>query len=663
MSAAYPHIFTPITVGTQTLPNRIVMGSMHTCFEEDPAAYPKLAAFYAERARGGCALAITGGFSPTWEGRMLEGPGSFETEEHADAHKQIPAAVHEEGGRILLQLLHAGRYGYQADIVAPSPIRSPINRDVPREMSEEDIERTIAAYANSSRLAEQVGYDGVEIMGSEGYLLTEFLAPHTNKREDQWGGSLENRARFMREVIQRVRGAVSDDFMIFYRMSVFDGIPDGCPPEEIVQIARWIEDSGADAINSGIGWHEARMPTISQAVPRGGWTFATARLMGKVGIPLIASNRFNMPAEAEAVIAAGDADMISMARPFLADPAIIAKSEAGMADRINTCIACNQACLDHYFTAQPLSCVVNPRAGHETDLIVEQTTEPKKVAVVGGGPAGMAAADIAAERGHKVTLFEAGDALGGQFLLARQIPGKEEFAETMRYFTNRFDDMGVDIRLESKAEAEDLAEFDAVVMASGVDPRMPDLPGIDHPMVMTYDELLSGAKTAGERVAVVGAGGVGVDVSLWLVEQGHRSHLDADAFRSTWGIEAEAKPAAPAHQVTLLQRSDKRMGNGPGKSTGWVHGIALRRAGVEMLAGCTYERIDDAGLHISINGEPRLIDCDSVVICAGATPVRDLVADVEAAGTPVHIIGGAKEAGELDAKRAFEEGVRVAAAL
>jgi len=663
MSHAFPHLFTPIQIGTQTVPNRIIMGSMHTCFEEDPDAFPNLAAFYAERARGGCALAITGGFSPTWEGRMLEGPGSFETEEHAEAHKQIPRAVHDEGGRILLQLLHAGRYGYHSDIVAPSPIRSPINRDVPREMTEEDIARTVGAYANASTLAEAAGYDGVEIMGSEGYLITQFLAPHTNKREDRWGGSLENRARFVREVIRSVRASVSDDFIIMMRMSVFDGIPDGCPPDEIVQIAQWIEEAGANVINSGIGWHEARMPTISQAVPRGGWTFATARLMGKVGIPLIASNRFNMPAEAEAVLAAGDADMISMARPFLADPAIVAKSDAGMPDKINTCIACNQACLDHYFTAQPLSCVVNPRAGRETELLVEPTDTPKKVAVVGGGPAGMAAADTAAARGHAVTLFEAGAELGGQFLLAQQIPGKEEFAETMRYFSGRFADMGVDVRLGTRANADDLAGFDAVIMASGVDPRMPDIPGIDHPSVMTYAELLSGAKQAGERVAVIGAGGVGVDVSLWLVEHGHRSHLDPAEFRSTWGIEEEAAPAAPAHQVTLLQRSDKRMGNGPGKSTGWVHGLSLRRADVEMLAGCTYEKIDDDGLHITVGGKPRVIDCDSIVICAGSTSVLDLVAGIEAAGTPLHIIGGAKEAGELDAKRAFEEGTRVGAAL
>ena len=659
----YPHVFEPIQVGHVTLPNRILMGSMHTCMEETHDDYPKIAAYFAERARGGCALMVTGGFAPTPEGRMLAKPNTFMTEEDAEAHRQIPQAVHDEGGRILLQILHAGRYGYHPDIVAPSPIKSPINRDTPREMTVEDIERTLDAMAHSAALAKHAGYDGIEFLGSEGYLFTEFLATHTNHREDEWGGSLENRARFSREAVRRARAAVGEAFIIMFRLSVWDGIPNGSTPEEIVQTAKWIEEAGASIINSGVGWHEAQIPTISQAVPRGGFAFATRRLMGEVSIPVVASNRINTPEVAEEIIASGAANMVSMARPFLADPALVAKAEAGLGDRINTCIACNQACLDHYFTAQRISCLVNPRAGFETELVVAPTDQPKSVAVIGGGPAGMSAAATAAERGHKVTLFEAGEKLGGQFLLAREIPGKEEFGETLRYFTNRFADLGVDVRLGHRAVADDFAGHDEVILATGVDPRIPDIPGIDHPKVVTYDELLSGTKTAGQKVAVIGAGGVGVDVSVWLVEKGHNSHLDPAAFRANWGIEQEAETARPAHTVTLLQRSEGRMGNGPGKSTGWVHGISLRRAGVEMLGGCTYERIDDDGLHITVNGEPRTIDCDTVVICAGSESVLDLKADIEAMGKPLHIIGGAKEAGELDAQRAFHEGVSLAAAL
>ncbi len=662
-ASPYPTLFTPIEVAGHTLPNRILMGSMHTCLEEAEGGMPRLAAFYAERARHGCALMVTGGFSPTREGRMMPGPGTFETEDQADAHRVIPEAVHGEGGRILLQLLHSGRYGYHPDIVAPSPIKSPINRDTPRELDEAGIEATIDAYARSAALAEKAGYDGVEIMGSEGYLISQFVALHTNKREDRWGGSFENRIRFAVEVVRRTRAAVSPGFIVMYRISVLDGIEGGLSSDEIVAFAKAIEAAGADIINSGIGWHEARFPTITQAVPRGGWVWATERLMGAVSVPLIATNRINTPDKAEEILAARQADMVSMARPFLADPAFVEKAEAGRAGDINTCIACNQACLDQYFIDQPVSCLVNPRACRETELSWGPAAEPKKIAVVGAGPAGLAAATVAAERGHAVALFEAGDEIGGQFTLARRIPGKEEFDETLRYFRRRLDQLAVDVRLHTVADADALAAFDEIILATGVSPRVPDIEGIEHPMVMGYADLLSGRRQAGERVAVIGAGGIGVDVALYLVEAGHRSHLDPAAFRATWGIGVDPKPAEPAHRVTLLQRSDGRMGSGPGKTTGWVHRMSLLRAGVEMIAGAAYQRIDDDGLHVTVKGEPRRVACDSVVICAGQDPLADLAPALAAMGKPVHPVGGARLAGELDAERAILEATRVAAVL
>ncbi len=500
-------------------------------------------------------------------------------------------------------------------------------------------------------------------MGSEGYLISQFVALHTNKREDRWGGSFENRIRFPLEVVRRTRAAVSRDFIILYRISVLDGIEGGLEPDEIAAFAKAIEEAGADLINSGIGWHEARFPTIAQAVPRGGYAWATARLMGAVSVPLIATNRINTPDKAEDILAAGQADMVSMARPFLADPAFVEKAREGRADDINTCIACNQACLDQYFIDQPVSCLVNPRACRETELTWGPAAAPKKVAVVGAGPAGLAAATVAAERGHAVALFEAGDAIGGQFTLARRIPGKEEFEETLRYFRRRLDQLAVDVRLHTVAGSDDLAAFDEIVLATGVSPRVPAIDGIEHPMVMGYADLLSGARQAGERVAIIGAGGIGVDVALYLVEAGHRSHLDPDEFRATWGVGMAPKPPAPAHMVTLLQRSEGRMGAGPGKTTGWVHRMSLVRAGVEMIAGATYERIDDAGLHITVDGEPRLVACDTVVICAGQEPLADLAPALEAMGKPVHLVGGARLAGELDAERAILEATTVAAAL
>ena len=662
-SSAFPHLFSPIEIGPHILPNRVLMGSMHTNLEEQgEEGLVRLAAFYAERARGGCALMVTGGFAPNEEGRM-GAAGGYLVEADADRHRPVTQAVHREGGRILLQLLHAGRNGYHPDIVAPSPIKSPINKDTPRELTEADIERTIADYARAALIARNAGYDGVEIMGSEGYLINEFTAPRTNKRDDRWGGPFESRSRFPIAIIEAVRAATAPDFIVMYRISALDVVEDGSPFEEVVALAKAAEAAGADIINSGVGWHEAPVPTITQAVPRGGWIWATARLMGEVNVPLIGTNRINTPDVAEDIVARGRADMVSMARPFLADAEFMAKAEAGRADRINTCIACNQACLDHYFTGQEATCLVNPRAGRETVLTWGAADVPKKVAVAGAGVAGLACATVAAERGHDVTLFEAGDQAGGQFLLARRIPGKEEFNETLRYFRNRIDALGVTLKTGTRADAGTLAPFDEVVVATGVAARTPSIEGVDHPMVMTYEELLSGAREPGRRVAVVGAGGVGVDVAVHLVERGHDSHLDAETFRTTWGVEREAAPGAPAHEVTLLQRSDGRMGSGPGKTTGWVHRMVLLRSKVEMIPGVAYRRIDDDGLHITTGGEDRVIACDTVVLCAGQEPVDGLVSALEASSRRPHVIGGAKVARELDAQRAIEEGTLVAAEL
>jgi 2,4-dienoyl-CoA reductase (NADPH2) len=662
-ASAFPNLFTPITVGQHELANRALMGSMHTNLEESKEGLARLATYFAERARGGCALMVTGGFAPNRAGRMNPPAAYIESEADIVDHAPIPKAVQAEGGRILLQLLHAGRYGYHDEIVAPSPIKSPINKDIPRELSEAEIEETIADFARAARLTQQAGYDGVELMGSEGYLVNEFTAPHTNKREDRWGGSFENRMRFPLEMIKAVRAATDPGFIIMYRLSVLDIVEDGSPFEEVVALAKLAEAAGVDILNSGVGWHEARIPTIAQAVPRGGWSWATGRLMGEVSVPLVGSNRINTPDVAEAIIAEGRADMVSMARPFLADPAFMAKARDGRPDDINTCIACNQACLDHYFVGTPATCLVNPRAARETELDWGPAANTKKIAVVGAGVAGLACATIAAERGHAVTLFEAGDAIGGQFMLARAIPGKEEFDETLRYYRGRIAATGVDLKLGRQAGAADLAGFDEAVVACGVAPRIPEIEGVDHPKVMTYEALLSGAREPGRRVAVIGAGGIGVDVAVHLVERGHQSHRDVAAFRATWGVDSEAAPPPPAHDVVLLQRSEGRMGSGPGKSTGWVHRLVLLRAQVEMIAGVIYRRIDDEGLHITVGGEDRVIACDSVVLCAGQEARDGLAGELEAAGASVHVIGGAKLARELDAQRAIEEGVRLAAAL
>lgn len=662
-TSPYPHLFTPLKVGRHTLPNRILMGSMHTGLEEQgEPGLARLAAFYSERAQGGCSLMVTGGFSPNFDGR-LGAEGGIIVDTDADHHQQVTDAVHAQGSRILLQLLHAGRYGYHPDIVAPSAIRSPINKNTPREMTEDDIQRTISEYARAAQIAQAAGYDGVELMGSEGYLINEFTAPRTNKRTDNWGGSFENRTRFPVQVIKAVRAATDPQFIIMYRLSVLDIVEDGSPFSEVAALAKLAEAAGADILNSGIGWHEARIPTIAQAVPRAGWTWATEKLMGKVSIPLIATNRINTPEKAEQVIADGHADMVSMARPFLADADFAAKAKDGRADEINTCIACNQACLDHYFKGKDATCLVNPRACRETVLTWKPAETARKIAVVGAGVAGLSCATTAAQRGHDVTLFEAAEQIGGQFLLARHIPGKEEFNETLRYFGNRADAFGISVKLGTRADAAMLAEFDDVVVATGVTPRVPDINGIGHACVMTYEELLSGARQPGKRVAVIGAGGVGVDVAVHLVERGGKSHLDPAEFRATWGVATEAANHTPAHEVVLLQRSAGKMGSGPGKTTGWVHRLVLHRARVEMIANVTYNKIDDEGLHISVGNEDRLISCDSVVLCSGQVSINSLADELKADGRSAHVIGGASFAGELDAQRAIEEGTLLGARL
>jgi 2,4-dienoyl-CoA reductase (NADPH2) len=677
MSMAFPHLLSPLQVGTTTLKNRILMGSMHTGLEEAPDGYARMAAFYAERARGGVALMVTGGISPNREGRLGLGEGEPAFPEHADRHRVITSAVHEAGGKILLQLLHAGRYSKQEALVAPSAIRAPINKFEPRELSGDDIRRTIEDFADATVLAAEVGYDGVELMGSEGYLVSEFLSPRTNKRTDEWGGSWENRKRLFVETVRRSREKAGTDVMLMARVSVLDLVEGGMTGEEAVDLARSLEVAGADILNSGIGWHEARIPTIMSSVPHNAFVWATKRIKQVVSIPVIASNRINAPDRAETVIAAGDADMVSMARPFLADADFVAKAVAGKAEEINTCIACNQACLDNIFSGRIASCLVNPRACRETELNIEPATAPGKFAVVGAGPGGMAAAATLAERGHAVTLFEAEDRLGGQFNMAMAVPGKEDYGETTRYFANRMERLGVDIRLSTRASAADLIDggFDAVVLASGVTPRVLDLPGADHPKALSYVDVLWHRRPVGEKVAIIGAGGIGFDVAEFLSRDTASGEGPAEIaeFLEEWGVDTSLReaggvtPAGPVMRsdraITLCQRSDKRFGSTLGKSTGWAIRAALQMKGVAFVGGVTYRAIDDAGLHVTIGDEDSVIEADTVVICAGQEPARDLLAPLEAAGVPVHLIGGAEEAAELDAQRAIDQATRLAARL
>ena len=656
----YPHLFEPLDLGFVRLPNRILMGSMHTGHEARPGGLEALAAFYAERARGGAALIVTGGFSPNELGNLGPHRAQFSTKKDVDLHRIIPAAVHQAGSRIVLQLLHSGRYGFHERIVAPSAIKSPINPHTPRELTGAEVEQTIADFAAAARLAREAGYDGVEVMGSEGYLITQFLAPRTNQRRDEWGGSLENRMRFAVEIVRRTREAAGRDFIIVYRISALDLVEGGLSSEETIQTAKAIQTAGATLLNTGIGWHEARIPTIAQAVPRGGFAWATRRFKQAVGIPVIASNRINAPELAEAILARGDADMVSLARAMLADAEFANKAKAGDRAGINICIACNQACLDHYFIGQPASCVVNPRAGRETKLVMTKTERKKRIAVVGGGPAGLACAANAAERGHSVTLFEKSGQLGGQFNLAKVIPGKQEFGESVAYYAERLKRAGVSVVLQKSPSSGELDVFESVVIATGIDPRRPDISGIDHPKVVSYVDVLTGRAKVGRDVAIIGMGGIGFDVALYLLERESRAPLDAGAFASHWGISSQGEikdlgPKTPAHRITMLKRSQTPFGHTLGRTTGWVHRAELARNGVKMLKGVEYQRIDDSGLHIRINNETAVVAADTIIVCAGQVPRNELK------GT--HVIGGAKEAGELDAKRAMLEGAELAAVL
>ena len=631
----YPNLFRPLDLGFTTLPNRILMGSMHTGLEARPDGMARLAAFYAERARGGAALIVTGGFSPNEAGNLGPHPAQVSTKEESDRHRVVTKAVHDAGGRIVLQLLHSGRYGFHERIVAPSAVKSPINPHAPREMGAQEIERTIEDFARAAGLAREAGYDGVEIMGSEGYLITQFLAARTNRRADEWGGPLENRMRFATEIVRRVRAAAGADFIIVYRISALELVEGGLSAEEIVQVAKGIEAAGATLLNTGIGWHEAR-------------------------IPVVASNRINAPELAEAILARGDADMVSLARAMLADAEFANKAKAGDRAGINICIACNQACLDHYFIGQPASCVVNPRAGRETKLVFTKAKERKTIAVVGGGPAGLSCAAVAAERGHKVTLFERSGELGGQFNLAKVIPGKQEFAESIAYYAERLRRAGVEVVLNDSPSPEKLKRYDAVVLATGIDPRRPEIPGIDHPKVVSYVDVLTGRAKVGRDVAIIGMGGIGFDVALYLLEGGSRAPLDPEAFREHWGIAPTGEiqdfsSSDPKHRITMLKRSHTPFGHTLGRTTGWVHRAELVRNGVRMLKGVEYRQIDDQGLHVMVDGKEQRVGADTIVVCAGQVPRRELQ------GT--HTIGGAKEASELDAKRAMLEGAELGASL
>ncbi|MEO1413718.1 MAG: NADPH-dependent 2,4-dienoyl-CoA reductase [Bacteroidota bacterium] len=673
MSNRYPHLFTPLDLGFTTLKNRVIMGSMHTGLEETKGGFERLAAYFAERARGQVGLIVTGGVAPNIPGRLQPIAGKLTNAKEMRQHQMITQAVHQEDGKICLQILHAGRYGYHPFSVAPSRIKSPITPFTPWKMTKRGIRRTIQAYARCAALAKEAGYDGVEIMGSEGYLINQFIVKHTNKRTDEWGGSYENRIKFPTEIVRSVREKVGEDFIVMYRLSMLDLIKDGSSWEEVIQLAKAIEAAGANIIGTGIGWHESRVPTIATMVPRSVFSDVTKKLMGEVNIPLITSNRINTPERANQLLAEGYADLVSMARPFLADPEIILKSMEGREDEINVCIACNQACLDHGFEGKLASCLVNPRACRETELNFVSTPQKKKIAVVGAGPAGLSASTGAAKCGHEVHLFERASEIGGQFNMAKQIPGKEEFYETIRYFKKQLEVTGVQVHLNTKADVEVLKDFDAVILATGVTPRDIQLPGQDHPKVLTYIDVLRHKKPVGNKVAVIGAGGVGFDVSEYLLHpEGQQEEPDREAFLQQWGIDLEVKTAGglaapvlapPQREIYLLKRSKGKHGANLGKTTGWIHRRSLKMHNVHMIAEVQYQKVDDEGLHIIVNGESKVLDVDHVVICAGQVALKELYEPLKAQGVQVHLVGGAFEAKELDAKAAIKQATELVVGL
>ncbi|MFM5210891.1 oxidoreductase [Aeromonas hydrophila] len=668
----YPTLLTPLDLGFTQLRNRVLMGSMHTGLEEEKGGFDKLAAFYGERARGGVGLIVTGGIAPNLRGRLVPHGSQLSFPWQVAKHKKVTSAVHQEGGKIALQILHAGRYAYHPFSLAPSALKAPISPFKPRAMSERQIRGTIRDFAATAQLARSAGYDGVEVMGSEGYLINQFICERTNKRTDGWGGSSENRMRFPVEIVRAIRERVGPDFIIIFRLSMLDLVEQGSSLEEVIALGKALEQVGVTLINTGIGWHEARIPTIATSVPRGAFSWVTAELKKHLSVPLITTNRINTPEVAERILAGGEADMVSMARPFLADPEFVIKAAENRADEINTCIACNQACLDHVFKQKRASCLVNPRACFETELTFGRVPQPKKLAVVGAGPAGLAFACYAAERGHQVSLFDQASEIGGQFNFAKQIPGKEEFHETLRYFAKRLEKCGVELYLGQRQSAESLlgGGFDEVILATGIRPRTPNIPGIEHAKVMSYLDVLRDHKPVGEKVAVIGAGGIGFDVAEYLVEgKGDRSR---DHWLKEWGIDKQLGERgglmapvidAPERQVWLLQRKESKVGDGLGKTTGWIHRTVLKNRKVEMLSGVQYLRIDDEGLHIQVGEQQQCLPVDQVIICAGQEQLKELQAGLQAAGKPVHIIGGADVAAELDAKRAIRQGAELAAVI